>query len=586
MVVWFAVGMLLLVVVLPSALNLPQSNPSTIAEYAPVPGDEDAPPGGNVSSLGLSSSRGLGSGTGAGSDSGLTGSAKGRKVATKRCVGTPLRQTEDPMAPPCVPFFDGDNGGATYQGVTRDEIVIVVYYTPGLISEDNGQTPPAGGYCDIDLAPNTGGPGCYSRNTNFDANRVRAIRALSRYFNDRFQTYDRHAHFWIKWASDPPTAESRRADAADIYNQRRPFAVINQATGGFDDEFTDAIADKKAMMFSTYPGAPGSFFRKNAPLVWNFPPDVEHWAEGYVDYVCTKVAPYPVAHATGGTKKNGQPMNGSPRKYALMYTTDPKHPGLQSFADHVRRGINKCGIHPIEVTFPLAGYAVNLSPSSDRTYAGQNVAKMKGEDVTTVIWAGGQEADTGHAADNAQYYPELVIAGDGILDGNANGHLQNQNWFRNAWTVTPQLRQDEQYAPGQDACHEADPSAEWQVCYLADYIYRKVFMLFQGIQVAGARLSPTGVDRGFHAIPARASNNPYMAACYFDPGDFTCVKDSMEMWWDPNAPDSPYSNVACWRMVNQGKRYLPGSWQSQDDLFVKKEGDTCTNTVGSAYFYR
>src|SRR5205823_3189869 len=42
----------------------------------------------------------------------------------KRCIGDPPRQIEDPQSPPCVPYFDGDNGGATSPGVTANEIRI------------------------------------------------------------------------------------------------------------------------------------------------------------------------------------------------------------------------------------------------------------------------------------------------------------------------------------------------------------------------------------------------------------------------------------------------------------------------------
>src|SRR5690349_12991936 len=34
----------------------------------------------------------------------------------RKCVGNPPRQIEDPQSPPCVPFFVGDNGGATWKG--------------------------------------------------------------------------------------------------------------------------------------------------------------------------------------------------------------------------------------------------------------------------------------------------------------------------------------------------------------------------------------------------------------------------------------------------------------------------------------
>ena len=118
--------MMLLLAMLPSALNLPQTNPSQTLEYAPVPPEDEnvTPPSGNFSSLGLGSSGGLaagGLGAGPGGDAGgeVAGGRAVKDPSTKRCVGNPPRQSEDPLSPPCVASFNGDNGGATYHGVTR-----------------------------------------------------------------------------------------------------------------------------------------------------------------------------------------------------------------------------------------------------------------------------------------------------------------------------------------------------------------------------------------------------------------------------------------------------------------------------------
>src|SRR5918992_4371665 len=55
------VALLLAIAVLPSALNLPQTNPTQTLEYAPVPPEDDdvPPPAGNLSSLGLGTSSGV-----------------------------------------------------------------------------------------------------------------------------------------------------------------------------------------------------------------------------------------------------------------------------------------------------------------------------------------------------------------------------------------------------------------------------------------------------------------------------------------------------------------------------------------------
>src|SRR5437879_9090935 len=55
-----ALAVLAVVIVLPSSLNLPQSNPTTVLEYAPVPPQDKNPPlQGNESNLGLGTSHTL-----------------------------------------------------------------------------------------------------------------------------------------------------------------------------------------------------------------------------------------------------------------------------------------------------------------------------------------------------------------------------------------------------------------------------------------------------------------------------------------------------------------------------------------------
>ena len=89
-------------------------------------------------------------------------------------------------------------------------------------------------------------------------------------------------------------------------------------------------------------------------------------------------------------------------------------------------------------------------------------------------------------------------------------------------------------SPGYRAVKEGDPDADDNAVFSALDVYSDHFMLFQAIQVAGPKLTPEAIDEGFHAIPEKASVDPYIAAFFFDPGDYTSVKDSAEIWWDPN----------------------------------------------------
>lgn len=207
-----------LLALLPSALNLPQTNPTQTLEFAPVPpDDQSAPPAaGNLSGLGLGSSSSI---SGANGQSSFPDSNAGRSVklpGTKRCVGNPPRQTEDPFSPPCVASFNGDNGGSTYQGVTSDEVRILMYVDSSYsdVGGDGAVARPTAKLYDLEKPPDPDETESYH---------VRAGRIWQRYFNDRYQAYGRFVHFYVYFSRQLTTAssnaEARRADAVDNYAQ-------------------------------------------------------------------------------------------------------------------------------------------------------------------------------------------------------------------------------------------------------------------------------------------------------------------------------------------------------------------------------
>jgi hypothetical protein len=101
--------------------------------------------------------------------------------------------------------------------------------------------------------------------------------------------------------------------------------------------------------------------------------------------------------------------------------------------------------------------------------------------------------------------------------------------------------------------------------------------------VAGPKLSPASIERGLRAVPAINSTDPYRPSCYFKPGEYTCVKDAVELWWDPNGDSPQDSAPGCWRMVADGRRYAVGKWPRGDRAFDNRR-DPC-NGAG-AFFAR
>lgn len=570
-------ALVLVLAVMPSALNLPQSNPSEVPEYAPVPPEDDTPPpeSSNLQALRLGEPAGVIEEVSVPpppADPGV-----GADPTIYNCVAA--QQTEDPLSPPCSPFFTGDNGGATYHGVTKDEVRVLVYMdgsiteTTGSATYDGERAPLQGTYCDGDAEPNSQKE-CHNT-TDVDHLYVRIMRAFSRYFNFRYQTYGRHLHFYLYW-SGATDAGGRRADAAENIAEINPFAVIDLATfRGNNAAYIDAMARDGVLVFSSLQAQPRSFYRQYDPLVWTFWPDIEQQVEHYTEFICKKVAPYPVAHSGPGIAA------GQPRKYAFMHTTDPAWPGLHHFRDLVRPRLEEqCGVTPeIEVVFPFAGYVVDTG--GDPAYARLNVARMRENKVTTILWFGGVEGKTSQAADEQKYYPEIFYAGDTNMESQNNGLLQNRNFWEHAAIVSNMLREDQlENSLGYQAWREAEPNAPTDPDgFWASLIYRDFFMVAMGVQVAGPRLHPVTVNEGFRAIPTITSTSPYLPACFFTQGNF-CVQDASQWWWDPEGQAPGRRPDGCYRLVRGGQRFILGQWPKGDEVFVNGTDDPCSGFNG------
>ena len=560
-------GVLIALFALPSSLNLPQTNPTQTLEYAPVPPDDsnEAPPPGNLDSLGLGSSQGLEGdgapgGDGAGGPDGKPPSAlkgKGEDVSGFRCVRLAdgvVHQTEDPLSPPCVPFFDGDNFGATYQGVSADEIRIVMYFDGGIgtVGTSRGQeTCPANTLVDlVNDAP-----------TQDECHEIRQARLWQTYFNDRYQTYGRYVHFFMYFGtrSSSTTPETRRADAAEAYRLVVPFATLDYSSfEGGGDSYVDSMARRGVLNFGQFAGQKAEFFEQYPKLIWGYQPSQEIQANQFAAALCNYYVDNPVQHS-------GQ-FNGQPRKFGLVYTEDRGYEVLREFKDRVMRQFEECGGTVVATgTHPKAGYSLDTETSP--RYATDVMSRFQQANVTTVIWPGGLEVNYTAAAKNLNYYPEWIVAGDGLMDnefaqqGYRGSHGQDPEVWDHAVVVSNQPQVP--LSTADRICFQAqrsvDPNTPAQDAAATgcDH-YDNLRQLFIGIQVAGPRLGPSSIDKGFHAIPAIESSNLQIPACYYLPGDYTCIKDFILGEWDTDAGGQNDTAPGCWRIVDARRRTLAG----------------------------
>jgi hypothetical protein len=283
----------------------------------------------------------------------------------------------------------------------------------------------------------------------------------------------------------------------------------------------------------------------------------------------------------------------------MISTSDNNWPNYLAVAASVKQQLkDRCNVKiEAESHFPTCCLAQDNSqfdPTNSNNTGGPTPTQQAATDmadfqrrgITTILWPGGINGDYGKAAQSQGYSPEWLVLGDGIMDANNPERLaQNTTVFNHhALTITPQTFEP---ALQQQRCYQAlrevdGEMPESDVGYNCEY-YRNLFQIFSGIQVAGPRLTPSSIDPGFRAIPKIASSDPHLPACYYEPDDYTCVKDAQVEWWDSSGQSSA-STPGCYRMVEEGKRYRAGTWPNGNVADLKRPGvDQCNNYLGDLH---
>lgn len=476
---------------------------------------------------------------------------------TKRCVGSPPRQTSDPESPPCVPFYDGDNGGATAPGVTADEVRVAIRIEGGvtyLPTSGEPDTVPANRLYDLSQPP-----------TNDEPSQVRGARQYQNWFNFRYQTYGRFLHLFVYTTNASESDAAARSDAATIVDLTNPFAVIDVTFSEGHEEFAEAIAQAGRIAISDAPAFPAVTARSHPGQIWSAQPSDEINAKLFTSFACSQhFGTHPVA---------------------LVRTDDPSYPGLERQGKLVRSGLQACDLTPeVDITFPEHGYAFDTGTAVS-TVAISWARHMQEAGVETIFMAGGYNAEIARAAAAIGYAPHWVVAGDGMSEGNAGGRYA-AGWIRSTavaanldappWSTNPcQLGLTEVTSTPMSA------AARVRSCALYDGLR----LAANGIQTAGPQLTQANFDTALHAIPQHASAGPQSPACYFEAGDYSCSKDVAVAHWSPtgwnrDAAPGAINAPGCWRLVAGGRRYRSGDW---DSVPPASAGDACSDYTSSVF---
>lgn len=517
----------------------------------------------------------------------------GSRAATAkdfRCVNG--RQTEDPLSPPCDDSsFTGDNGGATWKGVTGDEVRILVrieggepHMPPAAVrSMPAAGTPPADHYIDLGRPERADEPILAG-----------AFRDLQAYFNKRYQTFGRAIRLIVYFDdgyTHPADMNRRLAVENDIV--AAPFAALSVNRDiPFMDVYLDALAERGVVGFEGVLSRSQRFFERRPSLLWGYQATIEQQAELYSSYVCQKVARWPVAIS-------GDPsMQGRPRQLGLLHTNNPSQPDYRELARLIRLKLDACGAPVIEeATYRTNGEQCTNLPheqdDDDLARARADMKRFREAGVTTVLWPGCPTSAHPMVVSADGWLPEWVLLADApmsqaVLAGALAG--AGAVWEGHAVMVSSRAYQ----APvWQTRCwaalREGDPEedevgARFKLCES----FGAIQQIVAGIQLAGPRLTPEALSIGYRRLRVMASPDPQVPTCSYEGRDAACIKDAQALRFDGRqgitefdpAPglDSglPYMPSACWRAVERGRRYLPGAWPAGNIDAQFRDDDPCT----------
>lgn len=447
---------------------------------------------------------------------------------SRRCYGDPPRQTEDPQSPPCVPYFDPslDNGGATWPGVTRNEIIIA--------------------------RPET-------------IEKARDVEALIDYFNLRYEFYGRKLKM-IPYAPrggvfGAVNATDMQRDADRVRDEIGAFASLAYVPrAGAEAHYYDRLAQRKVIGIDSHASQrTEADLARNAPYQWSYLPTFDVMMRNFGEWMCTAIAGKPPRFA-GTPIKNRT----TPRTFGLVYhrAGEGSTPDRSLLKETLRNG---CGITPVMET--------------EFTTAEQTTLKLKTADVTTVICLcqGDQYFTMMPEATKQVYFPEWLVSSYHYLDYDATGQKyppEHQDHvfgitFHNKWLPQKDM-------PWYQAIKEARPEYETGDDGYASAAYERYYellLLASGIQMAGPNLTPKTFQEGlFKArFPAPGSGGAplWHSGGGFARNDHSMVQDAAIIWYSPS--EQGYTtNVrrGTFCYVARGKRYAIGQWPSgEQSLF-------------------
>ena len=486
-----------------------------------------------------------GSGGGAVGSAGSGGGGGAAAGDTSHCKGD--RQTDVIYnSPPCAPKFTGDNGGATYKGVTDKEIKFIM-----MQCQSNEQV-------DAILASQ----GLAASDEEVDA----MGNAVVKFINENYETYGRKLT-WNRMRMDCPTtppdpAKARQA-AAEIAKENPAFVYVAGGGSSAADVFAQNGIVSVGVQWNIQP-----FYAGRRPFRWDIFPTSTETAQWMSEHYCKKMAKKPASNA--GTLIH--PTIGgrdTVRKLAIIVPDDGTGVILPAAQD-VARAVKQCS----GVDTPVFTYQSDINRATEQTNV--TVAGLIDAKVTTVACMCDPIAPVfltqGMTRNN--YYPEHYVAGMGLLDYDVLGRLYDPPQWNHAFGMS-QLVEPVPF-------EQSDAAKIWRAagntgnpCAACNLLSGYMTFIGSMIHLAGPNLNPGTVEAALVGNKYsrggwnETGGDPGVYLIRFGPEDYNAISDFREVYWDASKTSTIDGKAGAYVSINGGRRYAGGESTESFDFAPK-----------------
>lgn len=459
-------------------------------------------------------------------------------------------------AAPCVPKFTGNNGGATYNGVTSSTITLAQIEYPTSATEQ-------------ELEAEAAAAGDAPQSTTSQVEQV-----FLNYFNKVYELYGRHVVIKPVTATGNVTEEALGqdqpqacADATTIADQVHAFGetgIPYELEPGGSAPFSQCAADDHLVEFNGNGYYGENVFQSENPYVWSTLPSCTNIAAQMAEVIGTELAGHKAIYAGEAS------LRSSVRKFGTYIPNIDSYIGCNGSATSTEVELLTHKYHvPLSAVDTFFHYDLDIATFAQS--AEQAIVQFKADHVTTIVLAC-DPFSLGYLTKDAaaqDYYPEWLLEGTSDTDTDTEAQTYD------AAEVDGHLFGVSETNPTSDIYGPTSPAGELyqkltghQIPKETDGNYSELVEIFDALQAAGPDLTPQNLARGLHALPVLGAPSYSYGAWSWNvgptgkagAGEHSPLINARFVWWDANAPSPVNGMKGTFVAIDNGKRFDLGQW--------------------------